>query len=197
MPQRGVYPVRDREVINMSKLRGVDWDSMRAAYINGASLTDLAKVYGVNRSTIANHCRYGGWSEAREEAGVRTGTVRRRRAGVNGGTLALLFNSGAADGVDQIQIVHDQCIRIVRTGLDRIEAGMGKVSPSDAGTIRSYCQSLKDLQTVAGAFAGMTRQEIAARIEQIQRQRQIDDEYGSGVVMIPAVQEPVEVPDDG
>jgi len=163
-----------------------NWDAIKTAYISGMSLSSLAKQYGVNRSTIANHASIGHWHEARVKAGAVLGASV---TGRNGEGMRLLFDSDKP--ADRIEDITDQCLRVVKTGLDRIEAGMGIVDPKDAQTIRSYCSSLKDLQSVAGAFAGMTRAEIAARIEQIQRQRQIDEEYGTGIVMIPEVQ-PVE-----
>ena len=161
-----------------------NWDAIKTAYISGMSLSALAKQYGVNRSTIANHASIGHWHEARVKAGAVLGASV---TGRNGEGMRLLFDGDKP--TDRIEDITDQCLRVVKTGLDKIESGMLMVDPKDSGTIRSYCSSLKDLQSVAGAFAGMTRAEIAARIEQIQRQRQIDEEYGTGIVMIPAVEE--------
>ena len=177
-------------------LPDADWVSIKQAYIQGCSLNEVAQMFGVNRSTIANHARTGKWQEAREKYGAKHKQIVRRRPGTNT-TLQLLFNSGSADVQDPVAVITEQCLRIVRVGLDRIEVGMSQVAPNDSNTIRSLCSSLKDLQTVAGAFAGMTRAEIAARIEQIQRARQADEEGGTGVVMIPAVQELEEVSEDG
>lgn len=44
------------------------WHKIRAEYINGTSQAKLAKKYHVSRTSIANHCRKEGWSEARETA---------------------------------------------------------------------------------------------------------------------------------
>lgn len=170
------------------KALNVNWEAIKTEYIGGQSINRLAEKYGVARSTITNRVVRGGWTDMRMKAAAIVGITP---TGRNGKGLQMLFGNEKAEGLDPIEAITDQCLRVVRTGLDRIEAGMGIVDPKDAQTIRSYCSSLKDLQSVAGAFAGMTRQEIAARIEQIQRQRQIDEEYGTGIVMIPEVQ-PVE-----
>jgi len=172
-------------VMTMTRLN-VNWDQLRTEYIGGKSINTLSDRYGVSRSTIANHVRREKWTDMRNRAAAIVGITPTAR---NGKGIQMLFGSEKSEGLDPIEQITDQCLRVVKTGLDRIEAGMGIVDPKDAQTIRSYCSSLKDLQSVAGAFAGMTRQEIAARIEQIQRQRQIDEEYGTGIVMIPAVQE--------
>jgi hypothetical protein len=173
----------------------VDWTAIEAEYIGGQSLTTIATAYGISRSTVAGRARRGKWEQKRGKAAAFVGLTGTAR---NGAGLRLLFASEDTTG-DPVEDITNKCLRIVKTGLDRIEVGMAEVDPKDAGTIRSYCSSLRDLQTVAGAFAGMTRAEIAARIEQIQRQRQIDEEYGTGVVMIPSVEpvEPVEVLENG
>lgn len=169
----------------MRKLN-VNWEAIKTEYVGGKSIRNLADKYGISQSTISAKVVRGKWTEERNRTAAVVGITP---TGRNGKGLQMLFGDEKADGLDPIEAITDQCLRVVKTGLDRIEAGMGVVDPKDAQTIRSYCSSLKDLQSVAGAFAGMTRQEIAARIEQIQRQRQIDEEYGTGIVMIPSVEE--------
>lgn len=44
------------------------WHEIRAEYVGGTSQAKLAKKYHVSRTSIANHCRKEGWTEARENA---------------------------------------------------------------------------------------------------------------------------------
>lgn len=175
----------------MKKLE-VDWNAVQVDYVLGKSLNNLAEIYGISRSTIANHASRGKWMEARSRASAILGTGA---CGHVSKGMQLLFGSDAEK--DPIEEITDRCLRIVKTGLDKIEVGMGAVNPADSATIRSFCASLKDLQAVAGAFCGLTRQEISVRIENIQRQRQMEENGGTGVVVIPAVQELEEVTEDG
>ena len=162
----------------------VDWDAIRDEFVSGVSLSTLALKYGVGRSALGTRCARGRWSDLREE-GVEPKRGRPALALVTKReVMAQMFAAeGARDAVDDIT---EQCIRIVKTGLDKIEAGMSSVNPTDTSQIRAYTSSLRDLQSVAGAFAGLTRQEIAARIESIQR-RSEEEQEGTGVVVIPAV----------
>lgn len=46
----------------------VTWHKIRAEYIQGVSQVKLAKKYGVSRTTVAEHCRREGWTQARRRA---------------------------------------------------------------------------------------------------------------------------------
>lgn len=154
-----------------------DWTAIRASFIGGCSFTELSNKYGIPRSTISNRAYREKWGVERAE--------KRTRA-LPPDQYKMLFDGES----DPIEAVTRQCLRIVNVGLDKVELGMSCVDPSDTTMIRAYCASLKDLQTVAGAFAGMTRKEIAARIESLEKRQALlaGEEGDTGVVMIPVVQ---------
>lgn len=154
-----------------------DWTAIRAAFIAGVSYTELSNRYGIPRSTIVNRAYKEKWGLERQE---------KRSRQLTPGQYKLLFDGES----DPIEAVTRQCLRIVNVGLDKVELGMSCVDPADTTMIRAYCASLKDLQTVAGAFAGMTRKEIAARIESLEKKQALlaGEDGETGVVMIPVVQ---------
>lgn len=161
----------------------VDWDKIRDEFVAGESLSTLANRYGIGRSAIGTRCARGKWAELRP-SGVGKGPGRPPMLVTKQEVMAQMFATDRPK--DDIDDITARCIRIVRTGLDKIEAGMTTVNPTDTAQIRAYTSSLRDLQTVAGAFAGMTRQEIAARIESLSRKAE-EEQEGTGVVVIPAV----------
>ena len=55
-------------MISIDKEKRVNWHKIRAEYINGVSQRGLAEKYGLSRTIIADHCKRGNWSEAREKA---------------------------------------------------------------------------------------------------------------------------------
>lgn len=49
---------------------GVNWNRVRADYINGWSQAKLAKKYHVSRNMVARHSMAEGWTEARKAAKI-------------------------------------------------------------------------------------------------------------------------------
>ena len=49
----------------MIRETGVDWNSVRAEYVNGKSQAYLAQKYHVSRNMVARHSRKEGWTAAR------------------------------------------------------------------------------------------------------------------------------------
>lgn len=63
----------------MSDKRRVDWNTIRAEYISGASYGDLSKKYNLSKSTIYQHAKADDWQTMRTNAAnaARTKTIQK------------------------------------------------------------------------------------------------------------------------
>lgn len=71
---------------------GIDWNAIRAEYIGGMSIRELAKKYGVNKSTIGEKSASQHWADSRTKAAdkARTLSVQKTAArAADNATLAL------------------------------------------------------------------------------------------------------------
>lgn len=167
----------------MPKPLQVNWSAMKADYVeHGMSLSDIAKRYAINRNTLGNHAKRYKWNDDR---------LKRRYNPYLTEPLET-FSSDDLANKDPVELIQEQCLRIVRSGLDKIESGMLALNPKDAQGIRQYTTSLRDLQAVAGAYNGLTAKEMIARIENLIKGKTGDEDGDTGVVVIPAVEIPGE-----
>ena len=80
----GVIPIENNT-------RRVNWDAIRSEFISGASYGDLAKKYGLSKSTIHEHAKLDDWRTLRTNAtnAARTMAVQRTaEAAADNATLA-------------------------------------------------------------------------------------------------------------
>jgi len=161
----------------------VNWAAMHDDYVNhGMSLSDIAKRYAINRNTLGNHAKRYKWNDDR---------LKRKYNPYLTEPLETFSDDELRDK-DPVDIIRDQCLRIVRSGLDKVESGMLALNPKDAQGIRQYTTSLRDLQAVAGAYNGLTAKEMLARIDSLIKGKAGDEDADTGVVVIPAVEIPGE-----
>ena len=63
----------EERVMTIGKKR-IDWNKVRAEYIGGASIRQLAEKHGVNKSTIGERCKKEHWIESRTKVADKTRT---------------------------------------------------------------------------------------------------------------------------
>ena len=80
----GVIPIENAK-------RVIDWNAIRAEYIGGASIREIAKRHGVSKSAIGDRCAAEKWTDSRTKAADKTRTMAVQKAAksaVDNATLA-------------------------------------------------------------------------------------------------------------
>ena len=65
----------EKGLVHIDTEKRIDWNVIRAKYVGGISIYQLAKDYGISTSTIHKHAKRGEWEEERE----RTAKEARKR----------------------------------------------------------------------------------------------------------------------
>ena len=64
-----------RGVIPIESEKRIDWNKIRAEYIGGASIREIAKKHGISKTSIGKRCAAEKWTASRTEAADRSRTM--------------------------------------------------------------------------------------------------------------------------
>ena len=146
-----------------------DWQAIKTEYITtDTSYRRLAEKYGVSRVQIGNVGRQEGWVELRRQHLDNTVTK-------------------TVDAISQQEV--DRAVKILTVAdklLDKIEAMVDAMEPVDmtAKSIRALTAAVKDLREIQGVKSDLDTREQEARIANLRRQAEKDDDGGADVIEV-------------
>ena len=151
----------------MAEKKVLDWDVIKNEYISDGetSFRSLSEKYGISASAIHRRAKEGNWLQKREQFANTTETK----------TLKKLMEERVKGEAKRLQRLFDARDKLV----SKVAQGINKVSPTNTLAIRQLTSSLKELC----AMEGITPQTPG-----------IEDELGSGVVILPEVETTLEPP---
>ncbi len=151
-----------------------DWNKIKTEYITtDTSYRKLAEKYGVNATTIAVRAKAEKWVELREQQRSETLTK----------TLGKIADEQASK-MARIASVSDKL-------LDKIERIVEKTEPRDisAKDIRALTAAVKDLKEIQGIRSELDKQEQEARIANLRRQAQAEENANGAVLVVEGLPE--------
>lgn len=173
----------------------MDWQQIKTEYITtDTSYRKLAQKYGVSAQAICARSKEEGWIELREQFRNKTlmKTVEKiaeqkakNAAKVNDLADKLLLKlEQAIDELDLTVTTHK-----IKTETGRIERTTEFRTAEPGGTVdraglRQLSAVLKDLQTIKGEVSDLERREREARIANLKRQAEKDDNTDAGVIEV-------------
>lgn len=145
-----------------------DWTKIKTEYITDESMSyrKLAKKYGINYTTIGERARKEDWAKEREQ--FRTKTLSK--------TLTKIAER-QSDRTARFFSLTD-------TLYDKLVEALSLVDPSDTQGIRQITASLKDLKEMQSLKSDADIREQEARIRNLERQAQAEEESKDVVVTI-------------
>lgn len=120
---------------------GVDWNRIRAEYINGTSQAKLAKKYHVSRNMIARHSRLEGWTAERIAARAEIQQKVTQKTAEEVATNAALAEKIKRKGLETLDRLFDEFAQITSTE-HRDYKGM---KLTDIKRLRDLTAAYKDL----------------------------------------------------
>ena len=136
-----------------------DWQAMKTEYITtDTSYRKLAQKYGINVTTIAKTAGADGWVEQRKQYATETQAK----------TLEIISQK-EADRAARIHTVADKL-------LNKIEAMVDSGMPLDTKGVRALTAAVKNLAEVQGVRSALDEQEQRARIANLQKQADKDED---------------------
>ena len=136
-----------------------DWQAIKTEYITtDTSYRKLAEKYGVSRVQIGNVGKEENWVELRRQHLDRTVTK----------TIAAV-EIAQVNRAKKIQSVADKI-------LNKIEAMVDRPEPLTDKAIRSITAAVKDLKEIQGIKSDLDEQEQRARIANLQKQADSEDD---------------------
>lgn len=144
----------------------MDWKSIKAEYIaGGTSYRKLAKKYGVSFSTLRGIAEREKWTDLKAQAQHRANTKLAKTIGEQNGTYSVSIN----DVADKL--------------LEKITA-MIELECVSSQAIKQLTSALKDIKDVKGIKSDIDMREQEARIDNLRRQAEANDESKDIVVKI-------------
>lgn len=144
----------------------MDWKSIKAEYIaGGTSYRKLADKYGVSFSTLKEIARREKWTDLKEQAQHKADTK-----------FADLMGEKQANRSAKINDVADKL-------LDKIK-GMIEMECVSSQAIKQLTSALKDIKEVKGIKSDIDLREQEARINNLRRQAEADNDPKGIVVKI-------------
>lgn len=136
----------------------VDWQEMKTEYITTeTSYRKLSKKYGIGYQAICQRSKDEGWIAQREQYRNETTTK-----------IIDAISDQEVDRATKLYSVADKL-------LDKVEAMVDNIKPTDAKALRSITAALKDLKEIKGIKSSIDKQEQEARIANLRRQADKDD----------------------
>lgn len=146
----------------------MDWNAIKTEYLTtDTSYRKLAKKYGIHSTAVANRAGREGWVEERE---------RFRRKSLSK-TLEKL-SSAQADRAARLQTVADKLLSKLEKVVDALEDGA-----LETQQFRQIAASLKDIKDIQMIRSEADMREQEARIANLQRQAQKEDESNQAIVV--------------
>ena len=144
-----------------------DWLAIKTEYITtDTSYRKLAQKYGVSATQICNVGRDEKWVEQREQFLSKTEAK----------TLEKISRQEATRAAK----IHDVADKLLR----KIEAIVDADEPLDSKGIRALTAAVKDLKEIQSVRSDLDKQEQEARIANLRRQVDKNDDSGSAVEVV-------------
>ena len=144
-----------------------DWQAIKTEYITtDTSYRKLAQKYGVNYQAICHRSKEEGWIEQREQ--YRNKTISK--------TIEKISQQ-EANRAARIHSVADKL-------LNKIEAMVDAEKPLDTKGIRALTAAVKDLKEIQAVKSELDRQEQEARIANLRKQADKDDDSGKEPIQV-------------
>ena len=144
-----------------------DWQAIKTEYITTeTSYRKLAQKYGVNVTNIAKKASSESWVEQRKQYATETQSK----------TLAKISQQ-EANRAARIHSVADKL-------LNKIEAMVDAEQPLDTKGIRALTAAVKDLKEIQSVRTDLDRQEQEARIDNLRKQAEKDDDKTESVEVV-------------
>ena len=144
-----------------------DWKAIRTEYITTqTSYRKLARKHGVNVTNIAKKASEEGWVEQRKQYANETQLKTLEK-----------ISQQEADRAAKIYTVADKL-------LQKIEAMVDSERPLDTKGIRALTAAVKDLKEIQSVKSSLDEQEQRARIANLQKQTEKDDDSKTDVIEV-------------
>ena len=144
-----------------------DWQAIKTEYITtDTSYRKLAQKYGINVTTIAKTAGAEGWVEQRKQYANETQAK----------TLEKISQQEAKRAA-KIHSVADKLLL-------KIEAMVDSERPLDTKGIRALTAAVKDLKEIQSVKSALDKQEQEARIANLRRQVDKDEEESSMIEVV-------------
>ena len=144
-----------------------DWKAIRTEYITTqTSYRKLARKHGVNVTNIAKKASEEGWVEQRKQYANETQLKTLEK-----------ISQQEADRAAKIYTVADKL-------LQKIEAMVDSERPLDTKGIRALTAAVKDLKEIQSVKSSLDEQEQRARIANLQKQTEKDDDSNTDVIEV-------------
>lgn len=156
-----------------------DWSAIKTEYITTqTSYRKLADKYGVHKDTIARRAKDESWADSRRH---HTDKVQTK--------LLEADTKKKVTRAERLKGVADKLLDAVDGFIDA--AVIAGVSTIDTQSMKHLSGVLKDLKEIQGIKSDLDRQEQEAKIAQLRRQANLDDDEddGIGVIILPPVKE--------
>ncbi len=186
--------------------RNIDWKKIRAEYVTGnISVAKLAEKYGISESTLSKRCASEKWAEARKKSHKKQAdkiaekleseevkkTVRDIDKVITAANKLLAKINRAINEVDKAEYVSEKSKqeKVVSTG-DGVE------NPLIAETITNVYMERKKYKTLINTKKISELSKSLLNIKEILEVQQNEDDDGTGIVFIPAIEAPEPPTDD-
>lgn len=144
-----------------------DWKKIKTEYITtDTSYRKLAQKYGVNVTTIAKTASAEGWVDRRKQYATKTQAKTLEK-----------ISQQEANRAAKIGTVADKLLRQIEAMVDREE-------PLDEKAIRTLTAAVKDLKEIQGVRSALDRQEQEARIANLRKHAEKDDDDIADVIEV-------------
>lgn len=144
-----------------------DWQTIKTEYITTeTSYRKLAQQYGVSYQTICHRSKEEGWIALREQH--------------KNNTITKTLDKISQQEANRAAKIHNVADKL----LSKIEAMVDSESPLDTKGIRALTAAVKDLKDIQSVKSALDEQEQKARIANLQKQAEKDDDSNNEVVVI-------------
>ena len=146
-----------------------DWQAIKTEYITTAtSYRKLAQKYGIHYKAISDRGKAEGWGELRSQYRDKTLT----------NTLNVISQK-QVDRAARFQSVADKLLNKIESIVDAMEP-----EDMDSKSIRSLTAAVKDLKEIQNIKSELDEQEQVARIANLRKQAQKDDEQSRVIEVV-------------
>lgn len=146
----------------------MDWNAIRQEYITDETSTyrKLAQKYGVGIATISKHARDEDWAGQREQ--IKNKAIKK--------SIEKISEQQAKRALNFVNMTD--------TLAEKLMAALEKVDPKDTQSLRRIAASLHDLAEMQGLKSDLDRQEQEARIANLRKQADKEDDSATKEVNV-------------
>jgi hypothetical protein len=146
----------------------VDWNAIRQEYITDetSSYRSLSKKYGIGLTQLSKHAKDEDWIGQRAQLKDKTMTKTIEKLSEQQAKRALNF------------------VNMTDTLAEKLMAALEKVDPKDTQSLRRIAASLHDLAEMQGLKSDLDRQEQEARIANLRKQADKEDDTATKEVNV-------------